>query len=84
MQESAIYQEIKAEGKAEGFQEAVQRERALILRLLSLKIGTLPEAERKQVSQLSLDQLEILIARLSEFSTIENLSNWLQSNCPPA
>ena len=84
MHESAIYQEIKAEGKAEGiaegFQKAVQRERALVLRLLSLKIGTLPEAEQKQISQLSLDQLEILIARLSEFSTVEGLSNWLQSD----
>ena len=88
MQESAIYPEIKAEGKAEGiaegFQQAVQRERALVLRLLGLKIGILPEAEQKQISQLSLDQLEVLIARLPEFSTVESLANWLQSDRPTA
>ena len=80
MQESAIYQEIKAEG----FQEAVQRERALILRQISLKIGAVPEAERAQVGRLSVDQLEVLGERLLNFSSPGDLSDWLQSDRPTA
>ncbi|MGC1308383.1 MAG: Rpn family recombination-promoting nuclease/putative transposase [Phormidesmis sp.] len=96
MQESAIYQDIieegrakgiaegRAEGRAEGMAEAAQREKALILRLLNRRVGNVPEAERQQVEQLSLEQLENLGEMLLDFSSVKDLSDWLQTHPPSA
>ena len=72
MRESAIYQEILQEGRQEG-------ETLLVLRLLTRRFGTSPEL-RSQIQQLSIEQLEELGEALLDFSSIRDLTDWLQ-NC---
>lgn len=79
MQESVIYQEIKAEGIQEGRQEGLQRERRLVSRLLSRKVGAIPEVEQRQLDRLSAEQLESLGEALLDFNDLEALSSWLQN-----
>ena len=102
MQESVIYQDIKAEGwqegrqegRQEGLQEGLQEGRqeglqegrqegrrqealALVLRLLSRRVGVLPEATRSAVVTLSLAQIESLGEALLEFTDRSDLQTWL-------
>jgi predicted transposase/invertase (TIGR01784 family) len=94
MQESVIYQDIKAEGWQEGRQEGLQEGRqeglqegrqegrrqealALVLRLLSRRVGALPEATRFAVVTLSLAQIESLGEALLEFTDCSDLQVWL-------
>jgi flagellar biosynthesis/type III secretory pathway protein FliH len=82
MQESVIYREIKAEGWQEGLQEGRQEGRrqealALVLRLLSRRVGALPEASRSTVVPLSLAQIESLGEALLEFTDRSDLQTWL-------
>ena len=73
MRESAIYQEILQEGRQEG-------ETLLVLRLLTRRFGTLSLELRSQIQQLSIEQLEELGEALLDFSSIRDLTDWLQ-NC---
>ncbi|NET38764.1 MAG: Rpn family recombination-promoting nuclease/putative transposase [Cyanothece sp. SIO1E1] len=89
MQESVIYQEIKAEGIQEGIQQGIQQgiqegiqerireERQLVLRLLTRKVGDVPEDERIQIEQLEPSQLEALMEALLDFEQLDDLENWL-------
>jgi len=90
MQESVIYREIKAEGwqegRQEGHQEGLQEGRqegrrqealALVLRLLSRRVGALPDATRSTVVTLSLAQVESLGEALLEFADCSDLQTWL-------
>ena len=98
MQESVIYQDIKAEGRQEGRQEGLQEglqegrqeglqegrqegrrqeALALVLRLLSRRVGVLPEATRSAVVTLSLAQIESLGEALLEFTDRSDLQTWL-------
>ena len=71
MQESVIYQEIKAEGLQE---EATN----LILRLLNRRIGgVLPQLSAK-IQSLDLEQLENLGEALLDFESAEDLEQWLE------
>ena len=62
-------------GKQEG-------EQALILRLLQRRVGELSSEVRSQIESLSLTQLESLGEALLDFTSIEDLFNWLQANPP--
>jgi len=53
MRESVIYQEILAEGEQQG---RLTGERSLVLRLLTRRIGELPQDLRTQIESLSLEQ----------------------------
>jgi Domain of unknown function (DUF4351) len=64
------YQRGKQEGKQEGEQD-------LVLRLLTRKVGEVPEAMRSQVQSLSLEQLEALGEALLDFTTPADLEAWL-------
>ncbi|MEH2396018.1 Rpn family recombination-promoting nuclease/putative transposase [Nostoc sp.] len=66
MRESVIYQEILAEGEQRG----EQRERALILRLLTRRVGELPQEVLDRIETLSLEQLENLGEALLDFQAI--------------
>ena len=79
MQESVIYQEIKAEGVQEGLLEGLQRERRLISRQLRRKIGVIPEAEQRQIDRLTAEQIESLGEALLDFDSLEALASWLQN-----
>ncbi|MGA9379900.1 MAG: Rpn family recombination-promoting nuclease/putative transposase [Phormidium sp.] len=68
--QTRVYQEAKAEGREEG-------ERSLILRLLTLRVGEVPESVRTQIETLSLSQLESLAEALLDFSNLSDLEAWL-------
>ena len=70
MRESVIYQDILEEGRQEG-------ERALILRLLTRRVGALSAALRSRIETLSLEQLENLGEALLDFSSLSHLEAWL-------
>jgi len=72
MRESVIYQDIIQEGRQEG----EQRERSLILRLLTRRVGELSQMWRDRVNSLSLEQLENLGEALLDFQGIEDLETW--------
>jgi predicted transposase YdaD len=88
LRESPWYQEILLEGEKRGRQEAeevgVGRERSLILRLLTRRIGEVSSEAQSQIQSLSLDQLESLGEALLDFSEPSNLSVWLRSQTKPA
>ncbi len=83
------WQEGLQEGRQEGLQEGLergreeersrllQRQRSLLLRLLSNQLGTIPEQNQQQISQLSMAQLERLYEVFLEFTTWEELGTWL-------
>jgi hypothetical protein len=64
-------------GKQEGEQEGEQR---LIFRLLQRRVGELSTELQERIQFLSLNQLENLGEALLDFTTMEDLLNWLQTN----
>lgn len=70
LKETRVYQEIK--------EEAEQRERSLILRLLTRRVGELPQEVRSSVENLSLEKLENLSEALLDFGSIADLQLWLE------
>lgn len=52
-------------------------ERSLILRLLTRKVGELPDSIRSQIEALSTTQLELLGESLLDFSNLSDLEAWL-------
>ncbi|MCU0551756.1 MAG: Rpn family recombination-promoting nuclease/putative transposase [Leptolyngbya sp. Prado105] len=81
MRESVIYQEIFHEGEEQGLEQGLEQgQRSLILRLLEQKIGSLSQQERDHISTLNLEQLGNLAIALLNFSTQNDLENWLNQN----
>jgi predicted transposase/invertase (TIGR01784 family) len=79
MQESVIYQELREEAREEVRQEErLEGERSLILRQLSRKVGEIPATAKLQIEALSLTQLEELGEALLNFTTLADLSGWLE------
>ena len=77
LKETRVYREIKEEGREEGREEGLQRERSLILRLLTRRVGELPQDVRQRVETLSLEELENLGEALLDFTSIADLQSWL-------
>ena len=50
---------------------------ALIIRQLQKRFGEVPENLKNQLQNLSLEELENLSEEIFDFSTFEDLSNWL-------
>ncbi len=63
-------QEAREEGRVEG-------QRSLLLRLLSRNLGIIPDAQQRQVNQLSIAQLEQLGEIFLEFNDRDALTVWL-------
>jgi predicted transposase/invertase (TIGR01784 family) len=92
LQQTRVYQEAKAEGKveckAEGKAEGkaeereigLQRERALIIKLLSRKLGNLSTQLQAEVSARSIDNIESLGEALLDFNSLADLESWLRQN----
>jgi predicted transposase YdaD len=80
LQETRVYREIKEEGIQEGEGRGEQREKSLILRQLTRRVGELPEDVRQQVEALPLEQLENLGEALLDFSSMADLQAWLEEN----
>lgn len=68
LKETRVYREIKEE-------EAL----SLILRLLTRRVGELPQQVRERVETLSLEQLENLGEALLDFTTVADLQVWLEA-----
>ncbi|MBD2776481.1 Rpn family recombination-promoting nuclease/putative transposase [Iningainema sp. BLCCT55] len=75
LKETRVYREIKAEGR----EEAEQRERALILRQLTRRVGELPQDVRQHMETLSLEKLENLGEALLDFQGMADLLSWLEA-----
>jgi predicted transposase/invertase (TIGR01784 family) len=78
MKDSVIYQEIFETGEQQGEQRALQREKALILRQISRRVGEVPQDLRSSVELLSIDRLEALGEALLDFNSLQDLQNWLE------
>jgi len=83
MRESVIYQEIQQEalqkGIEQGLQQGLQQEAAtLVLRQLGRRLGQVAPEVRAQIQQLPVAQLEELGEALLDFSSAQDLTDWLQ------
>jgi predicted transposase YdaD len=68
----------KAEGKAEGnTQGRVEEARGLVIRQLTRKLGAVGSPLLEKIQALPLDQLELLGEDLLDFTSINNLEQWL-------
>jgi hypothetical protein len=76
-------QQTEQRGIERGRQEGIERERSLVLRQLSLKVGELPSLLQSRIEALPLDSLEALGEALLNFSTLADLEAWL-TQFPPA
>lgn len=82
MRESTMYQSILREGRAEGLEQGLIQgrtvgERALVLKQLTRKLGSLSPEVTTKVSALSLEQLESLGEALLDFTSVSDLESWL-------
>ena len=72
LKETRVYREIKEEGREEG-------EKSLVLRLLSRRVGELPQEARSRIESLCLEQLENLGEALLDFTSLADLQAWLEA-----
>ncbi len=81
MQESVIYQEILQKGLQQGVQQGLQQgELAVVVRLLTRRIGQVPSEVRSQIEVLPLPQLENLAEALLDFTNLSDLVAWLEAS----
>jgi predicted transposase/invertase (TIGR01784 family) len=79
-QKEAIMQ-VTTSWEAKGIETGIgQERRSLVTLQLQQKVGQLPDALNDRISSLSLDQLSALAIALLNFSSIDDLSNWLNAN----
>jgi hypothetical protein len=71
-------QRTRDEGEQLGEQRGLERERALVLRQLTYRLGELPAPWQNRVEQLSLEQLENLGMALLDFKSLPDLETWLR------
>ncbi len=83
MQESVIYQDILLKGEQRGEQRGLQKgEVAVILRQLTRRLGNI-QPQIQQIRALSITQLEELAEALLDFSSQNDLVNYLASISSP-
>ena len=73
LQQTRVYQEAKAEGKAE-------EGRSLVIKLLNRKLGNLTPQLLDRVNNLQIDHIESLGEALLDFNSIAYLESWLSQN----
>ena len=72
LQETRVYREIKQEGRS-------VEAKTLVFRLLTRRVGELPQGVRSRVESLSLEQLEDLGEALLDFQGMSDLDAWLET-----
>jgi predicted transposase YdaD len=87
LEESVIYQDIfqkgKQQGVEQGLREGVEQEaRKVALRLLERRVGKLSLTVRRQIEQLTREQLEALCEALLDFQSKQDLTRWLRQDAP--
>lgn len=78
------FQEGFQQGFQEGIQQGIQQWRqqrlpSLVLRTLKRSIGELPTDIQKQVVSLSPEYLKDLVVDMFDFSSLNNLVDWLET-----
>jgi predicted transposase/invertase (TIGR01784 family) len=72
----------RQEGRQEGIelerQRLLERQRSVIQRLLSRTLGALPDGVQQQISQLSMERLEVLNEEFFDFTDLNDLIRWLE------
>ncbi|MGK7884481.1 MAG: DUF4351 domain-containing protein, partial [Crocosphaera sp.] len=64
-------------GIEQGSEQVMEREKSLILRQLKRKLGNIPASSETQIKELTINEMEDLGEALLDFSTIDDLVNWL-------
>ncbi|MEH1942423.1 MAG: DUF4351 domain-containing protein [Nostoc sp.] len=68
-------------GERIGYERGKQEQgQTLVLRQLQKRVGELPQEVRGRIETLSLEQLEALGEALLDFTILEDLLNWLETN----
>jgi predicted transposase/invertase (TIGR01784 family) len=80
LQQTRVYREAKAEGRAEGLEVGIQQERALVIKQLNRKLGNLSPQVQTRVSALSIERVESLGEALLDFTSMTDLEAWLSQN----
>jgi predicted transposase YdaD len=89
LQQTRVYQEAMAEGEtigeARGEAKGLERgrtegEQALVLKLLTRKLGKINPQLRSRISNLKIEQVESLGEALLDFTSIADLEVWLSQN----
>jgi predicted transposase/invertase (TIGR01784 family) len=81
MRESVIYQDILAEGLAEGEGKwRIEEARGLVIRQLTRKLGSVSPNLLVKIESLPLNRVESLGEELLDFNSIEDLETWLSQN----
>jgi predicted transposase/invertase (TIGR01784 family) len=81
MRESVIYQDILAEGLAEGEGKwRIEEARGLVIRQLTRKLGNVSPYLLAKIEALPLNRVESLSEELLDFNSIEDLETWLSQN----
>ncbi len=68
---------LKEEGRLEERSQNLARQRSLLVRLLPRTVGELSNNIKAQINQLSIEQLELLNELFWDFTTINDLIDWL-------
>ncbi|MBD1922070.1 DUF4351 domain-containing protein [Microcoleus sp. FACHB-831] len=77
MQQSVFYQRIIEKREQRGRK---QGEVAMLLRLLTRRVGAIAPDIENQIQQLSIPQLEDLGEALLDFSSVNDLTSWLENH----
>lgn len=82
MRESTMYQAILSEGRAEGIEQGLIQgrtdgERAIVIKVLTRKLGNISPELIAKVNVLSLERLEALAEALLDFTSVGDLESWL-------
>ncbi|MCA2577698.1 MAG: DUF4351 domain-containing protein [Microcystis sp. M41BS1] len=67
------------QGIEQGIERGIEREKTLILRQLKRKLGEINPSLETKIMELSIDDVEALGEALFDFSTVEDLINWLNT-----
>ncbi len=65
-------------GLEQGIEQGREREKSFILRQITRKLGQLDPVLEAKIKALNIDQIENLGEELLDFSTVEELQNWLE------
>ena len=84
MRLAPLYQQdrelAKQEGLYDGLQEALQKEKRLLIRLLNRRVGEIDSLLIQKIQELSVEKLEELGEALLDFTSVTDLETWLEHN----
>ena len=62
-----------------GIEQGIEREKTLIIRQLKRKLGDISPTLESKIMDLTIDEAEVLGEALLDFSTVEDLTTWLNN-----